>query len=274
MTKFFQEFIWAANMVLQRLAVILVLALGVSLTLYTVTCAFGLTPWLTLNLQFGDVVISNAGTYVQFFLAALSLSLCAFLPSSARVMTLENSHRNFTIQMQDVARAYYAAHSADRDGVYKLRHEFDSIRERIAHLREHPDLSDLEPSVIEVAAQMSHLSRDLAQTYSDRQVARARDFLVQRQQEIEDFNRRIEKAKAVTNDMRVWLDKVELDEAVARSQLDRLTIELADLLPELDPELQNQTDEPFNEDMIEPDPSDVVVEDDGIIRVLNRHAAE
>ena len=121
---------------------------------------------------------------------------------------------------------------------------------------------------------MSHLSRDLAQTYSDRQVALARDFLIQRQQEIEDFNSRIEKAKAVTNDMRVWLDKVELDEAVARSQLDRLTIELADLLPELDPDLQTQTDEPFNKDIIEPDPSDVVVEDDGIIRVLNRHAAE
>ena len=145
MSQFFQDSLWAVNMVLQRVAVVLVLAMGVGLTVYTVTCAFGLTPWLQLELQFGDVVVPNAGVYVQFFLAALSLALCSFLPASARVMALENSHRNFTIQMQDVARAYYAAHSADRDGVYKLRHEFDSIRERIAHLREHPDLSDLEP---------------------------------------------------------------------------------------------------------------------------------
>lgn len=274
MTQFIQNFIWAANMVLQRLAVILVLTLGLALTFYSVSCAFGLAPWLTLELQFGDVIIPDAGMYVQVFLAALSLSLCAFLPSSARVMTLENSHRNFNIQMQDVARAYYASHSADREGVYKLRHEFDSIRERIAHLREHPDLSDLEPSVIEVAAQMSHLSRDLAQTYSDRQVARARDFLIQRQQEIEDFNQRIENAKAITNDMRIWLDKIDMDEAVARSQLDRLTIELADLLPELDPNLSNTEDAQLDENKPEPDPSDVVVEDEGIIRVLNRHAAE
>ena len=33
--------------------------------------------------------------------------------------------------------------------------------------------------------------------------------------------------------MRVWIDKVELEESVAKAQLDRLQVELSDILPEL-----------------------------------------
>ena len=87
--------------------------------------------------------------------------------------------------------------------------------------------------MLEVAAQMSHVSRELAQVYSDSAVNRARDFLTARQQEIADFNARIDEAKAAAVEIRRWAEQVELDEAVALSQLDRLRDELSGLLPEL-----------------------------------------
>ncbi|MFC2968339.1 hypothetical protein [Acidimangrovimonas pyrenivorans] len=71
------------------------------------------------------------------------------------------------------ARALARAHGGDREGVFALSSEFDSMRERLTHLRKHPDLSGLEPELLELAAQMSHLSRDLARVYSDEKVARA-----------------------------------------------------------------------------------------------------
>jgi len=37
--------------------------------------------------------------------------------------------------------------------------EFDAVRERLAYLRDHPDLSRLEPEVLEVAAHGYSLSR-------------------------------------------------------------------------------------------------------------------
>ncbi|WP_244437565.1 DNA repair protein [Roseivivax isoporae] len=218
---------------MQRLAVLLIGALALVLLAYTAACLAGRADWLSMPLSFGDAVIEDAGPAIQAMMTALAVGLCFFLPTNARVMALETSHRRFHIGMQDVAHAYQVAHRADREGVFRLRHEFDSIRERMVFLREHPDLSDLEPSVLEVAAQMSHLSRELAAVYSDRNVARARDFLVQRQQEVEDFNLRLDHAKAVATEMRRWLDRVEMDEAVAEAQLARLCDELTEILPEL-----------------------------------------
>ena len=218
---------------MQRTALIALSGLALALTIYTIACAAGHAEWLSLPLTFGATTFEGAGVFVQTGMTALAVGLCFFLPSNARIMALETSHRRFHIGMQDVARAYQVAHAADRQGVFTLKSEFDSIRERMAHLREHPDLSDLEPSVLEIASQMSHLSRDLASVYSDRNVARARDFLIQRQQEVEDFNRRLDHAKTVATDMRRWLDRVEMDEAVAESQLTRLCDELTAILPEL-----------------------------------------
>lgn len=218
---------------MQRTALIALLGLALALLAYTVACAAGRAEWLSLPLTFGATTFEGGGMVLQTGMTALAVGLCFFLPSNARIMALETSHRRFHIGMQDVARAYQVAHAADRKGVFTLGSEFDSVRERMAHLREHPDLSDLEPSVLEIAAQMSHLSRDLARVYSDRNVARARDFLIQRQQEVEDFNRRLDHAKTVATDMRRWLDRVEMDEAVAASQLDRLCDELTGILPEL-----------------------------------------
>jgi hypothetical protein len=219
--------------VMQRLMFVTVALLGLGALAYTLACSFGYAPWLEMTATFGGVGYPQAGQVVQIGITALLSGLCVFLPANARIMALETSHRRFHIGMEDVARAYRASHTTDREGTFKLKSEFDSVRERMAYLRDHPDLAELEPSVLEIASQMSHISRDLADTYSDSSINRARDFLIQRQQEIEDFNTRVDAAKATAAEMRVWIDKVELEESVAQAQLDRLQAELSNILPEL-----------------------------------------
>jgi len=220
-----------AQDILQWLAMVLVAGSALTLCGLSIAAALGYVPWLVMSAQIGDVVYPQAGMAVQLAVTALMLTLCFYLPANARMQALERSHRAFHVGMQDVTQAYAVAHRSDRDGVFTLRSEFDSIRERIAFLRQHPDLPDLEAGVIDLAAQMSHISRELAQTYSDNNVGRARDFLIQRQQEIEDFNERLEDAKAITNELKRWHGRVDLEESTARSQLDWLQSELAEILP-------------------------------------------
>lgn len=218
---------------LQRLAfgaIIAAACLGVA---SCVLAAFGVWPWLGVSLSWGTDPVAQAGMWVQIGLTTLAVMLMAFLPSNARIMALENSHRRFQIGMEDVARAYHIAHAADRSGTFRLSSEFDAVRERLAHLRTHPDLDSLEPALLEIAAQMSHVSRELAEVYSDENVARARAFLHQRQQEVERFDARLAQAKSVANELRHWLHQVELEESVAASQLERLRVELDAVLPDL-----------------------------------------
>jgi len=223
----------AINWFMQRLMFAIVATLGLAALAYTVASATGFAPWLEMTATFGGIAYPQTGVVVQIAVTVVLVGLCFFLPANARIMALETSHRRFQIGMEDVARAYRLSHASDRDGVFKLKSEFDSIRERMAYLKDHPDLAELEPSVLEIASQMSHVSKDLAETYSDASVNRARDFLIQRQQEIEDFNERLDQAKATAAQMRVWMDKVELEEQVAQAQLNRLNEELAEILPEL-----------------------------------------
>lgn len=281
MINSFKSTISFLQVLMQRLALLLLVAIAVFMTAYTVACWFGFADWLSLAVTLGDTAYPQAGPLLQGTITALAVGLCFFVPTNARVMALETSHRRFQIGMTDVAQAYRVAHTADRKGVFQLKSEFDSVRERMAFLREHPDLSELEPSVLEIASQMSHLSRDLASVYSDRNVARARDFLIQRQQEIEDFNLRLESAKAVATEMRQWLDRVEMDEAVAESQLGRLCDELTELLPELNdapgaPKITpaNTPETPEDDEvaaMIEAAPHQ---DDARIVSILSQRAAE
>ncbi|MDW4499736.1 DNA repair protein [Sulfitobacter sp. D35] len=224
---------------------IFLISLGAAAGLaWTALSAFGLLPWLNLDIAIGAIPAAQAGMVVQIGLTALMVMMASALPASTRVLTLENSHRRFHMQMEDVARAYYTAHAADRQGAFQLASEFDAVRERIVHLRDHPELQGLEPSILEIAAQMSHLSRDLADTYSDENVARARTFLQQRQEEVDLFRQRIDHAKGVLMELKGWTQKVELDEAVAGSQLDTLRAELAEILPELGEINPDPTPEP------------------------------
>jgi len=218
---------------MQRLA--LLAFIGAALTLLAVTgmAAFGMAPWLSFEVAIGGTTYPEAGRYAQIGATVLAVLLCFFLPANARIMKLESSHRRFAIGMRDVAQAYALAHAADREGLFRLSSEFDAVRERLAYLREHPDLESLEPQVLEVAAQMSHISRELAEVYSAEKVERARDCLRQRQREVAQFNTRIDQAKQITSELKHWLHEVELEEAVAASQLQRLKDELRSILPEL-----------------------------------------
>lgn len=223
-----------AQAILQRLSLATIVIVTTGLVTLTTLAALGAVPWLGFEATVGDTVYANAGQIFQIGVTALAVILCFFLPSHARLMKLETTHRRFDMNMNDVARAYASVHGADRAGVFTLSAEFDAVRERLAYLNDHPDLGSLEPALLEVAAQMSHVSQELARVYSDEKVARARTFLTQRQQELEAFEARLDTAKAVCMDLKHWARQVELGESVAQSQVGRLREDLADILPELD----------------------------------------
>lgn len=228
---------------MQRAALVVFVLGALTLLGASVLAGVGYLPWLGLRLDFGGQQIENAGMYVQIGITVLAIGLCFFLPSNRRIMQLETSHRHFAIGMEDVARAYAAVHAADRADTFRLSSEFDAVRERLAYLRDHPDLSTLEPALLEVAAQMSHLSRELAEVYSDEKLERARRFLKERQQEIALFNDRLVQAKQITTDLKHWVHEVELEESVAVAQLDRLRAEMQEILPELSMESRMGLDE-------------------------------
>ena len=195
--------------------------------------AAGLVPWLSLPLSLGGEPVLWAGLALQVVLTLMLVAVAAMLPAMLRVSRLEASHRSFRMGMDDVARAYHVAHSADRDGVFRLRSEFDAVRERIAHLREHPDLAGMEPEVLELAAQMSTQTRKLAETYSTDAVDRARRFLEQRQEEVERTREAIAKAHYSARELKRWTQAVEMEEQVVESQLQRLEEDMEDILPRL-----------------------------------------
>ncbi|MEQ6248305.1 DNA repair protein [Sulfitobacter sp. HNIBRBA3233] len=218
---------------MQRAALVFFAACAAALTTATAMAALGLWNWIELPISYAGAPVENAGMYFQIFLTVLAAAICFFLPANARIMQLENSHRSFSVSMNDVARAYGAVHAADRGRTFQLSSEFDSVRERLAYLRDHPDLGSLEPAVLETAAQMSHVSRELADVYADEKIERARSFLKQRQEEIGQFNDRLEQAKAISTEMKHWLHEVELEESVAAAQLARLREEMNEIMPQL-----------------------------------------
>ena len=228
------RWLYLSLVIVQRLTQACLLGLAVAGCLWSAAAAAGLAPWLQLAVGLGGDAPLEAGPAVQLTVTFLLLGLCFFVPMNDRVLRLENSHRVFRTTMRDVALAYQVAHAADRDGVFKLRSEFDSVRERLEHIRSHPDLARLEPEILEIAAQMSHESRDLAEIYSTERVDRARHFLRQRQEEAELMRERVEAAHAAVRDLKLWLARVEDDEDVARSDVERLKEELAGILPSLD----------------------------------------
>ncbi|WP_110549174.1 DNA repair protein [Limimaricola hongkongensis] len=199
----------------------------------TVAATLGYLPWLEIGARFGETALPWAGMALQIFLTGLLVTLVFFLPSSSRVLALEKSHRDFRISMDDVARAYHVAHTADRAGVFTMSSEFDAVRERLAFLRDHPDLGHLEHDVMEIAAQMGEQARDLADIYSDEKLARAKKFLAQRQEDAERQQERIVEALHVCREMKRWSDQVELEESVVASQLAQLDDQLRGILPDL-----------------------------------------
>jgi len=218
---------------LQGVTLLLIAIFALGMIGATLLAALGVIPWLDAPLSFGDYSLPDGGMYVQIAITAFALALAFYLPANRRILALERSHRTFNMRMEDVARAYRIAHQADREGVFTLSSEFDSVRDRINHLRKHPDLAGLEPDVLEVAAQMSHEARDLAEVYSEEKVTRARTFLEQRQKEIEDYQERIAIARYSVEQLRRWTQDVKAEEKVVEQQLQRLEADLREVLPAL-----------------------------------------
>ena len=234
MTYQFTSALSQVQPLLQRFSAVLFLLLAITLAGATALAALGLLPWLQLGASIGGMPMENAGQIAQVFFTILMISLCFYLPSSFRIMQLENSHRRFAIDMNDITRAYTIAHAADREDAFSLSSEFDAVRERLVFLSTHPDLEGLEPDLLEVAAQMSHVSRDLAAIYSEARVTRARTFLKRRQEEITAFNARLDRARLITQELKQWIHVLDIEEGIATSRLRRLRDDLNDVLPELD----------------------------------------
>ncbi len=228
---------------LHSVSMVLILLIGLSAIVYTLLCAFGVAPWLSFSATFGDFSYPQAGMISQIVLTVILASLFFFMPSAGRIMSLERAHRDFKITMEDVARAYHVCHTADRAGLFTMSSEFDAVRERLSHLRDHPDLDSLEPQVLELAAQMSQQSRELADIYSDEKVTRAKTFLRQRQEEVERQQSLIVEAHHALRDIRKWSQQVELEESVVASQLSQLEEQLEATLPSLGYTLGNDSAE-------------------------------
>jgi hypothetical protein len=238
-----------ATRFLHALSVFIVGVIGVFAVSYTILCALGFASWFSLTATFGELTFPEAGYYLQLTISALVGSLLFFIPANARIFALEQSHRNFQINMEDISRAYHHVHTADRAGMFTLSSEFDAVRERLSYLRDHPDLDRLEPGVMEVAAQMSQQARHLADVYNVDKVARAKDFLRQRQEEAELQQERIVEALHACTEVRKWAQQVELEESIVASQLAQLDEQLQAALPALGYSLEHE-------------PEDVIVEDD------------
>ncbi len=237
----------------QKVALVAVVGFSVVVLGATLAAALGLAPWLSFTASYGETVVPYAGMITQLFLAALAISLCFYLPSNRRILELEKSHRNFHISMEDVARAYAIAHKADREELFSMSSEFDAVRERIMFMREHPELETLEPSVLEVAAQMGREARELAEIYSDEKVGRAKTFLKQRQEEIEQYRERLNLAQQTVKDLKRWSQQVHVEDSVVQAQMNRLEADLAEILPLLGYEMMAEgAPEPENVVALQP----------------------
>ncbi len=227
------SFLRLMQTLIQRLALVVFALLAVALVVSCVLAPFGVIPWLEWNLTWNGAPVPYAGMALQISLALIAVALCTFLPTNARVLALETSHRRFDIAMDDVAMAYDRVHRADREGTFMLSSQFEDMKGRLAYLTQHPDLGDLEPPLLELAAQMSFMSKELAETYSDENVERARIFLRQRQQEVTKFEKRLKHARVIADELKHWLHDVKMEEQLASAQLDELCEELLAILPEL-----------------------------------------
>lgn len=99
---------------------VLILVIGVTAISYTAACALGYAPWLTFTATFGDLFVPLVGMYTQIVVTIILASLFFFMPSAGRIMSLERSHRDFKVSMEDVAHAYHVCHTADRYGVFTM----------------------------------------------------------------------------------------------------------------------------------------------------------
>nr|WP_111298306.1 DNA repair protein [Paracoccus saliphilus] len=230
-----------AQFLAQRMAVLIVLISATLAACASLAAVLGILPWIGLTARISGEPV-HLGMPIQLTLTIFLLGLTAFLPSSARVMALEVSHRQFKTSMEDVARAYHAAHAADRSGVFRLKSEYDATRERLDFLHRHPDLINLKPELLELAAKMSFNARDLAQVYADDRVQEARTFIQNRQGECVRLEAEIERALATVAELRGLHEQVDADEERVARRIERLQADILEIMHILgiDPEFHGR----------------------------------
>ena len=114
-----------------------------------------------------------------------------------------------------------------------MHSEYDALRERLSYLAKHRDLGNLEPEILQVAAQVSRVSEGLATTFSDAAISHAKAFLPAGQEEVEHIEEHIERAIGTTREIRQCHQRQSMDGDVVLSRLEGLKAELKDVLPEV-----------------------------------------
>ena len=213
----------------QIVAMLIFTLTGLAMLVCTGLALAGILPWLEIPVSYDGAPVEWAGPALQMGATALFLLLAVYVPTSRQVLMLEATHRDFIISMDDIASAYKAAHLADRKEAFQKQREFDAVRERYEYLKTHPDLPEIDAELLTIAAQMSQESRELARTFSDENVERARESLKQRRRDAEELHQRIEAANAASRELRREIEDVEYEEGSAASQLMRLREELSEL---------------------------------------------
>ena len=226
----------------QHATMLLLVALAFCSLLWTAAAMAGFLPWLSILAAGADQTIYDIGAGVQIAFTLVLTSFWFFLPSHDRVLKLEASHRKFQLNMDDVARAYEAVLAKDKEGAFRLSGEFDAVRERLQYLHSRFDLAQFEPELLELAAQMSYHSRDLAQVYSDEAVSRAQSFLAARQADAERLQSDIAAARNTALALRHASDLVEIAEGSNKEEIETLREELHRLLPVLGFDVSSPTD--------------------------------
>lgn len=225
---FFQVF--SRIIVAGQIAAMLIFSLaGLALLIATGLAFAGVLPWLEIAVSYDGMPVAWAGQAAQIALTAFVLLLAVYVPTNRQVMMLEATHRDFAVSMDDITNAYQAVHLADRKAAFEMQREFDAVRERFEYLRTHPDLPEIDTELLTIAAQMSQQSRDLARSFSDDNVTRARESLRQRRKDAEELEDRIQTANAASRDLRRQIEDVEFAESSAAAQFMRLREELTEL---------------------------------------------
>ncbi len=189
----------------------------------------GILPWPDIALTYGGAEVAWSGQALQIGVTALLVMIALFLPSARRVLQLETSHRRFEIDMDDVTRAYRAAHMADRAETFEMRREFDAVRERYQFLKAQPDLAEMDAELLTIAAQMSEQSHELAEVYSDAKIARVRDALVQRHADAKALDARIQQTHGDLRELKRLMEEVDVEETSVTAQLHRLRDEMSEI---------------------------------------------
>ena len=213
-----------------QIAAMLVVGTAAAVGVAVTGLAFaGILPWLNIAVAYGTTDVAWSGKALQIGVTVLLVTLTVFLPSARRVLRLETSHRQFRIGMDDITRAYRAAHMADRTETFEMRREFDAVRERYQYLKDHPDLAEIDAELLTIAAQMSEQSRELAEMYSVTRIARARESLLQRRVDAEALHERIQVAHSGIREIRRLMEDVDVEESSVEAQIQRLREEVVEL---------------------------------------------